>query len=184
MIARHRKRLWVMHGFFAIFALISLRYLLIRGDHIWTGETDRFSWNMRLRSRICVRQVSANSEGPWSDLALHELNDRQRMQIDDPFVLHSYVRKALCPKMGKVFARVNCRANSRLPALLLDPAADLCQVDFKTFAHNAWVNPDPGAWDPEFSTRFRTSKDILNTDDLRDSEDEEEPSERPDSNDS
>jgi hypothetical protein len=139
---------WI-HVFFIALTLFSFRHVVIPGDHLWTGEGARFSWSMRLKGKNC-RFQKKNKNDEWKTIEFSDLTFWQSTNLDDPFLFLSYVQKVLCPTEPEVYAKVSCRSIGRSSNLLIDPAVNLCQVNYQVFGHNAWISGYPGEPDPLF----------------------------------
>lgn len=145
---------------------VSLRYFVLTSDRVWTGEADRFTWNMRLVTKVCEVVVAPTAGGPWSPFPTQALTREQRIKLYDPMVVWSLTRGLLCARSPEWHVRMACRMAGRKPAELTDPSVNLCQAEYRVLGRNDWILPEPGPVDPEFTLKFKTEKDYGKHEDL------------------
>jgi len=129
--------------------LIPLRHYLIPGVVHWTEEGHRFSWHMKLRGKDGQLTYIVRNPEDGAVRAVKpgdRLEDWQlRKMSTRPYMIRQYARflaseaEAEGWPRPEVFARSRVRLNGRKSQVMIDPNADLAEVDMLYMAHNDWI---------------------------------------------
>jgi hypothetical protein len=135
----------------AIQVLVPLRHFLYPGDVSWTEEGHRFSWHMKLRSKVALvsfRLTDPETGRTWIVQPGAELSERQtRKMAGDPFMLHQYAHHLadLATQPGKPRVEVRALAvmtlNGHPAEPFIDPDVDLARVPRRLFGRSDWILP-------------------------------------------
>jgi vitamin K-dependent gamma-carboxylase len=138
----------------AIQLLFPLRHLLYPGEVSWTEEGHRFSWHMKLRSKVARatfvvtdpvtrarRLVDPRAE--LTDWQHRKMTDRPDMVLQ--YAHHLAERFSTVDAAGarlrpEVRAIVDCSLNGRHPQPLIDPEVDLAREP-RSLRHARWIVP-------------------------------------------
>ncbi len=144
----------LLAGWVLVQLLVPMRHHLYPGDPSWTEEGHRFSWRMMLRSKegtvefVVTDPRTGRSVVP--DLP-QLLTPAQLEELpNDPDLIVQFARwleVELGPRFGtddlEVRARSEVSFNGRAPAPLVDPDADLTEVDRPWRPPAPWIEPRP-----------------------------------------
>ena len=136
---------------------IPLRHYLIPGVVHWTEEGHRFSWHMKLRGKD--GQLTYFVKNPESG-ALRTIDPGTRLEdwqlrkmSTRPYMIRQYAQHLAREAVeggwpgAEVYVRSRVRLNGRRPQVMIDPEANLAEVDMLYMSHNEWItqlaNPLP-----------------------------------------
>ncbi|MEO0469025.1 MAG: HTTM domain-containing protein [Bacteroidota bacterium] len=150
-----RQRLLIVLGVYAAFQLLfPFRHWLIPGNVEWTGESQRFSWRMKIQHRATeemefqVLNYDTKTIVPVN-MDAYQLNRDQKvhMGIHPEMVwqfaqfLEERAKKKLRARKVGVNAKVKVAFNGRPAKYMIDPQTDLAEEDWKLMQHNEWILP-------------------------------------------
>lgn len=138
--------------------LIPLRHVLYPGNVSWTEEGHRFSWQMKLRSKVgkaifTVRDPVTSQTwtvDPYTILTRRQyrkMATRPDMILQFAHYLSARWKTLYQIDNSEVRAQVYASLNGRNPALLIDPDRDLAKVT-RDLSHADWILPlkEPFRW--------------------------------------
>jgi hypothetical protein len=147
--------------YLAIQVLVPLRHFLYPGDVSWTEEGHRFSWHMKLRSkmgRVSFRLTDPSSGRSWTVEPADELAKWQVYKMSgNPFMVLQYAHHLADLATEPGLPRVEVRAlavmtlNGEPAAPFIDPDVDLARVPRELFGPTDWILPE----DNELGRRLR-----------------------------
>jgi len=129
--------------------LFPFRHFLYPGFVLWNEEGSRFSWQMKLRDKICrgsFRLVNLDQRD-YPAIGQGTINARQwkRMKnMPDMILQFSHHLKEEYEKLGfpqmEIYSEILCSLNGRKPQLIIDPTVNLGQIK-RTLRHSPWILP-------------------------------------------
>jgi vitamin K-dependent gamma-carboxylase len=138
--------------FLAVQALIPLRHWLYPGNVSWTEEGHRFAWHMKLRDKAAdarffvtdPRTGRSDEIDPLAyltDWQYDEMASRPDMIVQFAHQIERDARTALGAEDVKVTAQVEASLNGRAFQRLIDPKADLSEVEMSPFTTADFIKP-------------------------------------------
>lgn len=145
---------YLVYGYFAIQALLPLRYHLFPGNVHWTEEGHRLSWKMMLRSKsssIKFRVVNKATGEERSVNPKDYLTGKQYYSMagkpDMVWQFVQFLKMELAREGWKdvsVFAVSRCSLNGDPYQALILPDYDLAAAEWRPFRHSEWISPYQG----------------------------------------
>lgn len=136
--------------YFVVQVGLPLRHWFFEDDVLWTEEGHRLSWRMMLRSKsgytsYRVVDVKTNVSIPII-LDDYLTKSQQRTASTKPDVIWQFAQhlKKDFAKKGldiKVYVNAQVRVNNNKLQRLIDPEADLANIDWHPLQHSEWLLP-------------------------------------------
>lgn len=142
----------VLGVYLALQLFMPLRHLLYPGNVSWTEEGHRFAWHMKLRDKEADARFFASDPGsgqsgevdPFqyvTDWQYDEMAGRPDMVVQ----LAKHIENKATGEFGiadlVVKARVDASLNGREAEPLIDPEADLTEIELSPFRTADWIEP-------------------------------------------
>jgi len=142
----------VLGVYVALQLFMPLRHLLYPGNVSWTEEGHRFAWHMKLRDKEAEARFFASDPGsgrsgevdPFqyvTDWQYDEMAARPDMVVQ----LAKHIESKAVGEFGiadlVVKAEVEASLNGREPEPLIDPQADLTEIELSPFRTADWIEP-------------------------------------------
>jgi hypothetical protein len=148
---RHRRWIAAFLGLYLTWQLLMpLRHFLYPGAVSWTEEGHRFSWHMKLRSKIGETKfflLDPATQEVWSLDSLAYLTPRQQQKMNghpDMILQFAHHIAGLMAEKGRTNVNIHAIAhtelNGRPPGLLIDPDVNLAAVH-RSLRPATWILP-------------------------------------------
>lgn len=148
LLPKHKKIIVLLSIFVILQLLIPLRHFLIPGNVLWTEEGQKFSWQMKLRTKneIASYLVKDKVSGKVYDINIYNYLRPWQKEImeDKPNLIWQFCQivKEDFRKQGieiAFYANIKASLNGRKYQALIDSTIDLTSVSYNTFSHSKWI---------------------------------------------
>ncbi len=151
VIPRYRTSLIALFSIYFLMQIgLPLRHHFIKDNVLWTEEGHRLSWRMMLRSKSGIARYSVENKETGKRLNIdlnHYLTKKQiRSASTKPDVIWQFSQrlKGQFKENGQdvsVFVDCKVSVNGKPYKTLIDPKADLANIEWKVFKHSDWILP-------------------------------------------
>ena len=148
LLSKHKKIIALLSIFVILQLIIPLRHFLIPGNAIWTEEGQKFSWQMKLRtkSEIASYLIKDKVTGKVYDINIYNYIRpwQKKIMEDKPNLVWQFCQivKNDFKKRGieiAFYANIKASLNGRKYQPLIDSTVDLASVPYNTFSHSNWI---------------------------------------------